>query len=86
MLSIPLIEAMFPRQAEQERLAKLSNNPFGAAKPREAILAIRTGKTEEEILKEAVKAERLKLRLNAEQLEEKKALEVGHDTHHVMIP
>lgn len=48
----------------------------GAAKPREAVLAVRTGKTEEEILKEAVKGERPKLRLNAQQLEERQAAEV----------
>jgi hypothetical protein len=56
----------------------VTHNPFGAAKPREAVLAARTGKTEAEILQEAVKSERLRLRLNAAQLEQKQALEVGH--------
>lgn len=49
----------------------------GAAKPRELVIAERTGKTEEEILKEAVKKERPKLRLNAEQLEQRREAEVG---------
>jgi hypothetical protein len=34
---------------------------FGEAKPREAIIAQRTGKTEEEILKEAAKQEKLRV-------------------------
>lgn len=34
-------------------------NPFGEAKPREAVIASRVGKTEEEILKEEVKKEKL---------------------------
>lgn len=34
-------------------------NPFGAAKPREAILATRVGKKEEDILKEEVLKEKL---------------------------
>lgn len=34
-------------------------NPFGAAKPREAVLATRVGKKEEEILKEEVLKEKL---------------------------
>lgn len=37
-------------------------NPFGDAKPREAIIASRVGKTEEEILKEEVKKEKLHVR------------------------
>ena len=36
------------------------------------------GKTEEEILRDAIKGERLRLRLNAQQLEEKQMLEVSH--------
>lgn len=36
-------------------------NPFGDAKPREAVLASRTGKTETEILVEEVKAEKPKV-------------------------
>lgn len=35
-----------------------------------------SGKTEEEVLREAIKQERLRLRLNVHQLEEKAALEV----------
>ena len=34
-------------------------NPFGAAKPREAVLATRVGKKEEDILKEEVLKEKL---------------------------
>ena len=49
----------------------------GAAKPREQIIAERLGKTEEEVLKEAVKKERPKLRLNAEQLEQRRQAEVS---------
>ncbi len=37
-------------------------SPFGEAKPREAIIASRVGKTEEEILKEEVKKEKLHVR------------------------
>lgn len=66
------------RQAELERQKSSGNkNPFGEAKPREAILASRTGKSEQEIVKESVKAERVKLRLNAQQLEEKRAAEAA---------
>ncbi|PNW81586.1 hypothetical protein CHLRE_06g252850v5 [Chlamydomonas reinhardtii] len=57
------------------RAAKSANNPFGAAKPREQVIAERLGKTEEEVLKEAVRKERPKLRLNAEQLEQRRAAE-----------
>jgi hypothetical protein len=40
-------------------------NPFGDAKPREKVLASRTGKSETEILKEEVKAEKPKVRATA---------------------
>ncbi len=36
-------------------------NPFGAAKPRESVLANRSGKKEEEILKEEVLKEKLQV-------------------------
>lgn len=36
-----------------------AQNPFGAAKPREAVIAQKTGKTEEEVLKEEVSKEKL---------------------------
>ncbi|GBF93336.1 hypothetical protein Rsub_06374 [Raphidocelis subcapitata] len=52
-------------------------NPFGEAKPREAVLSTRLGKSEEEILKEEIKSERPKLRLNPQQLEEKRAAETA---------
>ena len=41
-------------------------NPFGAAKPREAVLANRSGKTESEILQEEVAKEKLKVLLTAD--------------------
>lgn len=40
-----------------------SQNPFGDAKPREAILASRTGKSETDIVKEEVKSEKPKVLL-----------------------
>ena len=40
-------------------------NPFGAAKPREAVLANRSGKSEREILLEEVQKEKLKVRAPA---------------------
>jgi hypothetical protein len=43
----------------EERDASAKPSPFGAAKPREAILAARTGKKEEDILKEDASKERL---------------------------
>lgn len=43
-------------QAEAERTVKAAkSNPFGDAKPREAVLSQRTGKTEEEISKAEVR-------------------------------
>lgn len=52
-------------------------NPFGDAKPREQVIAQRVGRTEEDVLKEEVKKEKLQLRLNAAQLEEKKSFEAA---------
>lgn len=37
-------------------------SPFGAAKPREVVIATRVGKTEEDVLKEEVKKEKLHVR------------------------
>nr|BCL66128.1 hypothetical protein [Volvox africanus] len=62
-------------QAYEAQRARAGSNPFGAAKPREQVIAERLGKTEEEVLKEAVKKERPKLRLNPEQLEQRKQAE-----------
>ena len=45
--------------------ATLPQNPFGAAKPREAVIAEKLGKTEEEVLKEEVTKEKLHVRLLA---------------------
>ena len=64
-------------QADQARQATVRSNPFGNAKPREAVLSERLGKPEEEIIKEAAKHEKPKLRLNSQQLEEKLAAEVS---------
>ena len=43
-----------------------AQNPFGAAKPREAVLANRSGKTESEILQEEVAKEKLKVLLTVD--------------------
>ena len=48
-------------------LLSTPQNPFGAAKPREAVLAQRTGVKEEDILKADVQKEKLHLRLDKEQ-------------------
>jgi hypothetical protein len=48
-------------------------NPFGSAKPREAVIAQRTGKDEKEVLAEAAKEYQVKIRLTPEQFAEKKA-------------
>jgi hypothetical protein len=41
------------------RLHPSVQNPFGAAKPREAVIAEKTGKTEEEVLKEELSKDKL---------------------------
>lgn len=57
---------------EEERLRESqSASLFGDAKPREIIIADRVGKTEEDILKEEVKKEKLHLRLTPEQNQER---------------
>ncbi|GFR43105.1 hypothetical protein Agub_g3936 [Astrephomene gubernaculifera] len=66
-------------QAYELQRARSGSNPFGAAKPREQVIAERLGKTEEEVLKETFKKERPKLRLNAEQLEQRKQAEARID-------
>lgn len=54
--------AVQPRSSPQQLLfLHAVQNPFGDAKPREAVLASRTGKTETEILVEEVKAEKPKV-------------------------
>ncbi|CAL5225429.1 g8245 [Coccomyxa viridis] len=63
------------QRAASERAATAKSNPFGAAKPRESVLANRAGKKEEDILKEEVLKEKLQLRLTPEQLDAKTALE-----------
>mmetsp|Transcript_5251 Transcript_5251/g.9093 ORF Transcript_5251/g.9093 Transcript_5251/m.9093 type:complete len:225 (+) Transcript_5251:83-757(+) len=64
------------KAAETERAVKAKSNPFGDAKPRESVLAVRTGKTEAEIAREEVGNEALmRLRLSAAQQEEKGQLD-----------
>lgn len=48
-------------------------NPFGDAKPREAVIAERTGKDEKDVLAEAASEYQVKIRLTPEQFEQKKA-------------
>ena len=48
-------------------------------------LICNAGKTEEEVLREAIKQERLRLRLNAQQVQEKVALEVRACLHFVYV-
>jgi predicted membrane chloride channel (bestrophin family) len=47
-------------------------SPFGDAKPRETVIAQRTGKNEEAILKEEAEEYSVKIRLTSEQFAEKK--------------
>ncbi len=47
---------------EAERLRESQHNVFGDAKPREVVIADRVGKSEEDILKEEVKKEKLHVR------------------------
>lgn len=57
---------------EEERLrGSHSGSLFGDAKPREVVIADRVGKTEEDVLKEEVKKEKLHLRLTPEQNQER---------------
>ncbi|KDD77091.1 hypothetical protein H632_c22p4, partial [Helicosporidium sp. ATCC 50920] len=63
-------------KAEAERQASLSKSAglFGSARPREAVIANREGRTEEEVLRaEALERYRLQLRLSPQQAEEKRA-------------
>jgi hypothetical protein len=48
-------------------------NPFGSAKPREEVIAKRTGKDEATIVAEAAKEYQVKVRLNPEQYAQKQA-------------
>jgi hypothetical protein len=60
-----------------ERKQSASKNPFGAAKPREAVLAEKSGKKEEDILKEEVTKDKLHLRLERAEREQKEAAEAA---------
>eukprot|EP00884_Botryococcus_braunii_P000215 jgi/Botrbrau1/10194/Bobra.116_1s0010.1 len=62
-------------RAEAARASGKSSSIFGSAKPREAVLASREGKKEEDILKEDVKKEKVHLRLDKEQEAEKETAE-----------
>lgn len=62
------------RAAELQRKSSLltaTSSLFGDSKPREAIIADRDGKTEEEVVREEVRKERLQLRLPPEQNQER---------------
>ncbi len=62
------------RAAELQRRSSLltsTSSLFGDSKPREAIIADRDGKTEEEVVREEVRKERLQLRLPPEQNQER---------------
>ncbi|KAL3140073.1 hypothetical protein ABBQ38_004353 [Trebouxia sp. C0009 RCD-2024] len=61
-------------KAEAEKTSSRSN-PFGAAKPRETVLAAKLGKKEEDILKEELSKDRINLRLDPEQNDQKRAAE-----------
>lgn len=63
------------KEEEVKRTSGAKANPFGAAKPREAVLAVRSGKTEAEILEEEAKSQKINLRLNQEQRQEKEKAE-----------
>lgn len=63
---------------EEERLrGSHSGSLFGDAKPREVVIADRVGKTEEDVLKEEVKKEKLHLRLTPEQNQERMSHEAA---------
>lgn len=51
------------------------SNPFGAAKPREAVLAARSGESEADIIKKQADEYKGKLNLSRKQREEKEAIE-----------
>lgn len=65
------------KEEEVKRATHARANPFGAAKPREAVLAVRSGKTEAEILEEEAKSQKINLRLNQEQRQEKETAEAA---------
>eukprot|EP00892_Ulva_mutabilis_P003996 jgi/Ulvmu1/1969/UM012_0131.1 len=58
---------------EEERLASIKHNPFGDAKPRESVLAKRTGKDEAKVLEEEALTYDVHFKLTPEQFSEKKA-------------
>ena len=58
-------------QLESNLSQAQSSSLFGDAKPRERIIADRDGKTEEEVLREEVKKDKLHLRLTPEQNQER---------------
>ncbi|KAK9810780.1 hypothetical protein WJX73_006653 [Symbiochloris irregularis] len=64
-------------KAAAERSASSKASPFGAAKPREAVLATRLGTDERSVLAEELKKERLNLRLNKDQVEQREQAEAG---------
>ncbi|GMH38275.1 hypothetical protein BSKO_06159 [Bryopsis sp. KO-2023] len=70
-----------PRNEEKAKLkspvrSSKKSNPFGDARPREEVLASRTGQSEMEILRHEAEQEHLRLRLTPQQENEKRQLEV----------
>ena len=63
----PRDDARAAQLQSQSSLAQQTSSLFGDAKPRERIIADRDGKTEEEVLREEVRKEKLHLRLTQEQ-------------------
>ena len=62
---------------QQNSLLTSTSSLFGDAKPREVIIADRDGKTEEEVVREEVRKEKLQLRLTPEQSQEKLSVEAA---------
>lgn len=70
-------DASAAAKAATDKAQSSRANPFGAAKPRESVLATRLGKDELAVLQEDLKKERINLRLKPEQVEEREQAEAG---------
>lgn len=62
-------------KADAESKQSSRSNPFGAAKPRETVLAAKSGKSEKDILAEEAAKAKLNLRLSREERDQKEAAE-----------
>lgn len=69
----PRDESAASKAATENKSAR--SNPFGAAKPRETVLAAKSGKKEEDILKEELEKDKINLRLTPEQNDERREAE-----------